>query len=108
MLFRSTAEGRKHPEFRGRIQFAAFQFLQPLREVVDIMTSYPLTPENVALRARMQNCDAALVVGMADTQYVLLREKSAFSMRDGVRRCLATRYVMNGKPSDWSSFTIEW
>lgn len=51
----------------------------------------------------MQNCDAALVVGMADTQYVLLREKSAFSMRDGVRRCLATRYVMNGKPSDWSS-----
>ena len=73
------------------------------REVVDIMTSYPLTPENVALRARMQKCDAALVVSMADTQYVLLREKSAFSRRDGMQRCLATRYVMNGKPSDWSS-----
>lgn len=55
------------------------------RHVKSIMT-YPTTAEDVADVADLNNSDAALVVTVADTQYVLYRKN------DG-ERCYAMRYV---------------
>ena len=67
------------------------------------LTTYPSSANEVAKRAQKQGCDAALVVTVADTQYVLYRENTRFSKRGDARRCFVMRYVLTDYPNEWTS-----
>lgn len=62
---------------------------QSFQRQMDDMFTYPTSPENIATQAKAWNSDAALVVDVADTQYVLYRRAKH---NDGFR-CYAMCYV---------------
>lgn len=78
------------------------RYVNHVKDMVEDIANLPVTAENVAERAEMLGSDVALVVPVADTQYVLFRQLPQVFKKDSRYRTYTIRYVKTGD-DDWSA-----
>lgn len=82
------------------------RYVQQIKDIAEDIATMPVTPENVAERAKSLGSDVALVATVADTQYVLYRQGRQMFEKEHAYRCYEIRYVQIGD-DQWNAHIIQ-